>query len=391
MGILDEAIREHLELKRQHGARESEIKQMEDEAFGPPSRPGDPEFGDSEEAAERPEAEGGDGADATAVIGSAGSRPEDAGPVEGVEETRASAGAPPRADAPAEAIGEAEDQPPPEPAPEETEAQAPPEPPEATEEPASPALAPEPPPEAWREPTAREHPLPGVTEEARGGEALEEETEAEAGSEAAEEISDAERARREHPDLGDTMQHDALGETDQGVASEPAPPREGPLGEEPRAAEEPEAAGEPEAEEPATGVEPGTEESAADRPHLRAVEPAAEEEPSEGTDGGEPAGGMLYDYAEEEGEEEIDVRDLDLDLDDAFEDLGEEPVEDEDARSEGGEPPAPGHGAPEEGGEPAAGEEDLLEETPEFLRDAPDSDALWFEQGEPRDFDFDDD
>lgn len=40
MGILDEAIREHLELKRQHGAGDSELKQLEDEAFGPPERPG---------------------------------------------------------------------------------------------------------------------------------------------------------------------------------------------------------------------------------------------------------------------------------------------------------------------------------------------------------------
>jgi hypothetical protein len=41
MGILDEAIREHLELKRQHGAGDSELKQLEDEAFGQADRPGD--------------------------------------------------------------------------------------------------------------------------------------------------------------------------------------------------------------------------------------------------------------------------------------------------------------------------------------------------------------
>jgi hypothetical protein len=40
MGILDEAIREHLELKRQHGAGDSELKKIEDEAFGPADRPG---------------------------------------------------------------------------------------------------------------------------------------------------------------------------------------------------------------------------------------------------------------------------------------------------------------------------------------------------------------
>ena len=41
--------------------------------------------------------------------------------------------------------------------------------------------------------------------------------------------------------------------------------------------------------------------------------------------------------------------------------------------------------------EPEAGQEedeDVLEETPEFLRDAPEDDELWFEQGEPKDFDF---
>jgi hypothetical protein len=44
MGILDDAIRQHLDLKRQRGATESELKQLEDEAFGPPSRPGEPDF-----------------------------------------------------------------------------------------------------------------------------------------------------------------------------------------------------------------------------------------------------------------------------------------------------------------------------------------------------------
>ena len=34
-------------------------------------------------------------------------------------------------------------------------------------------------------------------------------------------------------------------------------------------------------------------------------------------------------------------------------------------------------------------DDDVLEETPEFLQDAPDRDKLWFEQRPPRDFDFD--
>ena len=38
---------------------------------------------------------------------------------------------------------------------------------------------------------------------------------------------------------------------------------------------------------------------------------------------------------------------------------------------------------------PAEADEDVLEETPEFLQDTPDHDRLWFEQRPPRDFDFD--
>ena len=57
MGILDDAIRQHLELKRRLGADDDELKQLEDEAFGPPARPGEPDF---------PEAEGDGGGDGEA-------------------------------------------------------------------------------------------------------------------------------------------------------------------------------------------------------------------------------------------------------------------------------------------------------------------------------------
>ena len=43
-------------------------------------------------------------------------------------------------------------------------------------------------------------------------------------------------------------------------------------------------------------------------------------------------------------------------------------------------------------GEPEAeakADEDVLEETPEFLQETPEHDRLWFEQKPPRDFDFD--
>jgi len=50
MGILDEAIREHLELKRQHGADENELEGLENEAFGPADRPDATDPGASAEA-----------------------------------------------------------------------------------------------------------------------------------------------------------------------------------------------------------------------------------------------------------------------------------------------------------------------------------------------------
>jgi hypothetical protein len=77
----------------------------------------------------------------------------------------------------------------------------------------------------------------------------------------------------------------------------------------------------------------------------------------------------------------------------------------------GGVRPAPTDGAPSAGGAGAADDdslewempsedapveqvepepaEDVLEETPEFLRDTPEQERLWFEQRPPRDFDFD--
>ncbi len=35
-------------------------------------------------------------------------------------------------------------------------------------------------------------------------------------------------------------------------------------------------------------------------------------------------------------------------------------------------------------------DEDVLEETPDFLEETPEDDQLWFEQKPPKDFDFDD-
>ena len=64
--------------------------------------------------------------------------------------------------------------------------------------------------------------------------------------------------------------------------------------------------------------------------------------------------------------------------------------------SEEHEQPAPRAEQPVEEAEPKTdydpdtGHEDVLEDTPDFLEDAPEDDELWFEQKPPKDFDFDD-
>jgi hypothetical protein len=54
MGLLDDAIREHLELKRRRGADPEEVARQESEALGDPRAP-QPGAGGAEEAAESPE------------------------------------------------------------------------------------------------------------------------------------------------------------------------------------------------------------------------------------------------------------------------------------------------------------------------------------------------
>src|SRR3712207_6228128 len=47
MSLLDDAIRQHLDLKRKHGASEDELRELESEAFGPATRPGEEEPADA--------------------------------------------------------------------------------------------------------------------------------------------------------------------------------------------------------------------------------------------------------------------------------------------------------------------------------------------------------
>ena len=56
MGLLDDAIREHLDLKRKHGAGDDELRRQETEALGPARRDFNAEAENAEPAAAPAEA-----------------------------------------------------------------------------------------------------------------------------------------------------------------------------------------------------------------------------------------------------------------------------------------------------------------------------------------------
>jgi hypothetical protein len=288
MGIFDDAIREHLELKRHAGVDEEELKELEDEAFGPPARPGEPEF-------------------------------------------------------------------------------------------------------------------PGSTSE---------EAAVEAEGSAAPAVFDAETGEAETPD-------DAVIEAT--PAEEPALT---PI-DEATVPETDDAPAEPQSEEPAAAAEafeePATEVAEPAEPE-ETVAPDPVEESSFTTAEREAIADQPTVFFEQQPPEEFELGDLELDIDEEIEEVGgavsepltdEEPLIVEEAFSEPAETevvepplepepepaPEPEADAPEtsefappaeesETSEGETGDEDVLEETPEFLRDNPDDDELWFEQGEPKDFDF---
>lgn len=290
MGILDDAIKEHLELKRQHGAGDSELKKIEDEAFGASERPGD-EAPASDALAEAPtqfmaqpglEEREGDESEAAAE-GAAEPAPEDAAPSE----------------APARGRTEIAD--------------------------------------------LQEPPVES-TEEAVDS------------SEDAAESSD-EPAEEQAP----AIEHEAVSEPP--AVDAPPPP-----------------------EEVSTG--PSTEER-----HAIAEQPTEMYDVEAELGDAEPAGAEPEVHAlSEEDEEFWDEKRLSDELDQALEapvELGEprveatpvpEPEPAPESADEGEESPPPKR----------AESEDVLEETPDFLEEAPEDDQLWFEQKPPKDFDFDD-
>jgi hypothetical protein len=263
MGILDDAIKEHLELKRQHGAGESELKQLEDEAFGAAERPGD-EGSTSDLLAEAP--------------------------TQFMTQPEAESASPPPVEAP------------------ETSEAA--------------------------ESSQRRSPRTEIAD-------LQEPPEA------------VEPAEEESP----AMEHEAVSEPEP-KAAEPELSTSGPSTEEREAI----------AEQPTEMFDVEGE--------ITASEAAA---PSE----------------EDEADDFFDEKRLSDELDQAL----EAPVEDEasheeEPQSQAEEQPPP---QPDEESQPEAShaspdrqDEDVLEETPDFLEEAPEDDQLWFEQKPPKDFDFDD-
>jgi hypothetical protein len=294
MSILDDAIREHLQLKRAHGADAAELKRLEDEAFGPPGRP--------------------DEADSFSE-----------GPTEFL--------AAPSADA-AEAKAEATERE----APNITDLQEAPEPPKgepvAEEEPAE-----EPSPSGEHETVPVPRPESGPTTDER-----------QAIAEQPTEFFDVEEeigAPSEQPSPTDEQLLDSqLSEPRLAPAEPPAPHAE--VVDNPPSEDEDDFFSEQRlSDELNQALEaPVTDEHEA----LPEPEPPSEEHTE------------VYDVQRERSEE-YDEQDEDGD-DDQREDEREEP--------------------------PANEREDVLDDTPDFLEDAPEDDELWFEQKPPKDFDFDD-
>lgn len=402
MSELDDAIREHLELKRRHGARDAEVKQLEDEAFGTGERPADP-FSAADQLLRGEEAGEHEIPEAAPPAAEQGT-PTDVPPPETPPPASFDADADPgdpggRAPPPPEGSAAATDAP-------SAEDEGVPTAPEVLPEPGSGPEAvtggspiPPPPPsrpdrrsEVVSMPT-EEHPAPGPPSEEF----------------AAADPAAADPAAVQFDDLPPPVVEPTGAE---------APPLDAPPADEPPSAE-------PQMEEP-QGEAAVADESFAD----------------------EAGGPVLYDFeadgfadtAEPVEEEFSEPEDADAGDEDAFADLGPAdsvpiPAEADDSE-EFAEPDAdPGPGAvtadtserealdateqypvpepepppfepasttdPEPGSEPAdepipaspddEAEEDLLEETPDFLEEKEGEDEdLWFERRPPKDFDFDD-
>jgi hypothetical protein len=289
MGILDDAIKEHLELKRQHGAADSELKQLEDEAFGAAERPGG-EGSASDSAAEAPTEFMEQPPAATAESEEGAGRPSPRAEIADLQE------APPAK--PDESAPESE-------APAEEESPAMEH--EAVPEPAPPS---EPEPEISTGPTTEER-----------------------------------EAIAEQP----TEMFDV--EEELASSQAPAPSEEELIEEE------------------------------MDEPRLAPVDPLA------GLDDDTTEVSLGED---EEDDDFWDEKRLSDELNQALEAPSEVEEESDTATELYEDAAAEGEATEEELPASQPDEDDVLEETPDFLEEAPEDDQLWFEQKPPKDFDFDD-
>jgi hypothetical protein len=297
MGILDEAIREHLELKRQHGAGEGELKKLEDQAFGQAERPG---------------------AEASDTM----------------------------AEAPTEFMARPD-------APEES----------ATRREPTIADLQEPPPPPMPEPAPNEEELPAAEEPESAG------AEAEIAEPAGPSTEERQVIAEQPTELFDVPEEiaSAPAPSDEELADEEATePRLGPA--EPLADLEEDEAAEVTIQRPA----PDDDEDYEDEDDAFWNEQRLSDELDQALEGPSDAGPLVVE--EPDSTEEV----LPIPEERESAPPEEEAAEPESAQDDEPEPAAP------------RGHDDVLDETPDFLEEAPEDDQLWFEQKPPKDFDFDD-
>jgi hypothetical protein len=337
MSILDDAIREHLELKRAHGADEAEVKKLEDEAFGPPQRPDehDPFAEAPTEFLVAPE------------VG-AGEQPDDSpgerrapniADLQEAPEPRQAPDSAPQADAPA---AEPDDGP--------SEEEHP-----AMEHEAIVDSGPS---------TEERHAIADQPTEIFDVQGQFEDAATEADAPSDEELVDAEMAE---PRLAPVDPLAGIEASAPGATDAPAPAAE---------------------DEPADEFDEFFSEQRLSDELNQALEAPLPDEP--GAPPTEEAPAVFIDLDDDEEEEE-DAPAAEV----AFEDDDDEPEEEASAELEVATPEAPSEPEEDTPLPPAASasdssHEDVLEDTPEFLEDAPEDDELWFEQKPPKDFDFDD-
>ena len=449
MSILDDAIREHLELKRAHGADDSELKKLEDEAFGPPQRPDE-----IDPFAEAP----------TEFLTSPTETPADA---PGIGDEAARSGrrpdiadlqeAPPAPPAGEEAPGEGAE------APQQEELVPAPDAPPPS--PADAADAPLPPP---AEGPAAESPIfpaadepPALASEADGGESADELPAVGAIADDAGPTTEERHAIADQPTQMFDVQAHVESEADEAPPAEQASPTDEQLidaaqGEpqaSPPAPEEdapdadaivaPDAFGAPDADaDVVPEQEPldtrGPDAEVAGHPPGKAEPPAEAEQTEEESaefdffneqrlsdeldqaleaplpptdehiampqygDAPPPAQGGIFDFETEDRYEEDPSEEALRRHDTPAPPTEEAPRGSFDPPSEEYDPPSgeldpPSEEAPRAAAEPDSeeadaydpdtGHEDVLEDTPNFLEDAPEDDDLWFEQKPPKDFD----